>query len=102
MRSLLREAGIEVVGRSADPGRGLAEIQHLHPQVVLLEGTAISPDLIEALQSYVGQAIGRRLLILDPDQNVLNTYTHQSRVVQSSEDLVQALGALGQNTGARS
>jgi DNA-binding NarL/FixJ family response regulator len=98
LRSLLQQAGIQIVGRSSDPGHGLTEIQHLQPQVVLLEGTAISSDLVEALRTYVGQASGRRLLLLDPGQNVLSIYTHRDQIVQSSDDLVKALGMLEEGT----
>ena len=92
--SLLQQADIQIVGRSSDPGHGLTEIQHLQPQVVLLEGAAVSSDLVETLRAYVGQAAGRRLLTLDPDRSVLSIYTHQDQIVQSSDDLVKALDVL--------
>jgi hypothetical protein len=89
---LLKRPAFLIVGAESDREQARREIEHLQPDIILLEetpdGAPIDADILEFLKSSAWEPRIARLSLQDND---LRIYQREYRVIETPEDLLALL-----------
>jgi len=88
---LRRETGLEIVGREADVDLAMDRIRELQPDVVVLDNSSPVCLLTPAVMDIFAACPGVRVVGLNLENNTVCIYSGEQRVVESMEDLVEAI-----------
>ncbi len=85
------ETGLVIVGRETDPERALERIHELAPDVVIVESAAPEWTGKELVLRVLNARPGTRVIGLNLEDNCIEIYHEERRMVSGLADLVQAV-----------
>jgi DNA-binding NarL/FixJ family response regulator len=91
-RLLRRETALDVVvGRETDVGEAVGRIKELQPDVVIVDSDHLAPDFAAELMGILRDVGGIKIIGLSLQDNSICIYRGEKRVVEATEDLVEAI-----------
>jgi chemotaxis response regulator CheB len=91
VRLALERQGIELLGVESDTVRGLATVEALLPDVVLMEGAGWGAEFMSAVWNVLNQRTGAQVIVINSDDNRILISHQEQRLLGSARELAQII-----------